>query len=439
MLAFLTVVVGALVLVPTAAAVDTTPPIVTLNLSGTPGANGWFVSPVTASWSYSDPESTITSTSGCNVVTLNSDTTGVTISCSATSEGGTVTITRALKLDQTPPSIDGAVPSRSPDRNGWYNHSVDVEFSGSDATSGIGACAVGSYGGPDSANALVSGTCTDLAGNESAPGSFTLKYDSSPPTVTGAKPDRQPNAAGWYRRPVSVAFAGADSLSGLGACTSTTYGGPDDGSATVRGSCVDLAGNMSAEDAFPLRYDSTPPAPPKVTVLSGDRTITLRWKLVDDARVVEVLRSRKAAARKVRVFRGTAKKFKDADRRLRNGTRYHYVVRVFDAAGNVRTTTLRAAPDTMLAPARNARVRKPPRLLWTPRKGADFYNLQLFRGKEKILSVWPKRNRYRLRSSWVWGGKRHRLSPGRYTWYVWPIARSTAGKRVGKSTFVRER
>lgn len=439
MLALLSGVVSALILVPVAAALDTTPPVVTLNLSGTPGANGWFVSPVTASWSYADPESTITSTSGCDVVTLNSDTTGVTISCSATSEGGTVTVSRTVKLDQTPPSVDGAAPARPPDRNGWYNHSVDVAFSGTDATSGIGTCAVSSYAGPDSVDALVSGTCTDLAGNESTPGSFALKYDSSPPTVTGAQPDRQPNAAGWYRRPVSVVFAGADLLSGLDACTSATYGGPDDRNAAIRGSCVDLAGNVSVEDAFPLRYDSTPPARPKVTARSGDRTITLRWRLVDDARVVEVLRSRKAAARKVRVFRGTAKQFKDSDRRLRNGTRYHYLVRVFDAAGNVRVTRLRAAPDTMLAPTRNARVKRPPRLRWTPRKAADFYNLQLFRGKEKILSVWPKRNRYRLRSTWVWGGERRRLSPGRYTWYVWPIARSTAGKRVGKSTFVLRR
>lgn len=82
------VMVGALVAVPTAAGLDTTPPIVTLTLSGTAGANGWFVSPVTASWSYSDPKSPITSTSGCDVVTVSSDTAGVIVSCSATTRAG---------------------------------------------------------------------------------------------------------------------------------------------------------------------------------------------------------------------------------------------------------------------------------------------------------------------------------------------------------------
>ena len=67
---------------------------------------------------------------------------------------------------------------------------------------------VPTYDGPDSATASLSGTCTDRAGNRSAPRDFGLKYDETAPSVTGAVPDRSPNDAGWYRRPVEVASAG---------------------------------------------------------------------------------------------------------------------------------------------------------------------------------------------------------------------------------------
>src|SRR5205807_6383658 len=44
-------------------------------------------------------------------------------------------------------------------------------------------------------------------------------------------------------------------------CTSAAYSGPDNGSASVGGTCRDKAGN-TASVSFALRYDATPPGAP---------------------------------------------------------------------------------------------------------------------------------------------------------------------------------
>ncbi len=46
---------------------DTTPPLITAEVSGTKGNNGWYTSDVSVSWQVSDPDSSISSTSGCEV------------------------------------------------------------------------------------------------------------------------------------------------------------------------------------------------------------------------------------------------------------------------------------------------------------------------------------------------------------------------------------
>ena len=131
-------------------------------------------------------------------------------------------------------------------------------FAGTDATSGIASCAQTSYGGPDNAGAGVTGTCTDVAGNVSAAFTFNLKYDSTPPTVSGS-PARGPDANGWYRTPVAVAFGGSDATSGIDSCSSASYSGPDTSAATLTGTCTDKAGN-SASGSSSLQYDATPPS-----------------------------------------------------------------------------------------------------------------------------------------------------------------------------------
>jgi hypothetical protein len=180
----LSLVVGAaLLVVPGAVGVpgDPTPPVVTPRLFGTLGSNGWYTSNVTLNWTYTDPESIITSTNGCETVTFTADTPGISRTCTAVSDGGTAAITKTIKLDKSAPTV-GGTPSRGPDANGWYNHPVGVSFSGADATSGLASCSSAGYGGPDNPAAVVGGTCVDNAGNV-ATAAVSLKYDATPPTL----------------------------------------------------------------------------------------------------------------------------------------------------------------------------------------------------------------------------------------------------------------
>jgi len=161
------------------------PPVITPVVSGTLGHAGWYTSDVSVSWSISSPESPISSSSGCDSSTITTDTgsAGVNLTCTATSGGGTTTRSVTIKRDATAPTAVAITLARAPDTNGWYSHPVTYQTSGTDAASGIASCSNGSYSGPDSAAAAISGTCTDVAGNTSAAATTTFRYDATPPTV----------------------------------------------------------------------------------------------------------------------------------------------------------------------------------------------------------------------------------------------------------------
>ena len=77
--------------------------------------------------------------------------------------------------------------------------------------------------------------------------------------MTGGTPGRAADANGWYNHAVTIAFAGADPISGVGSCTSATYDGADSATASVAGNCTDRAGNTSGPFGFGLKYDETAP------------------------------------------------------------------------------------------------------------------------------------------------------------------------------------
>ena len=168
------------------------------------------------------------------------------------------TVELRLRVDKTPPIVTGSQPARGADANGWYNHAVGVSFAGSDLTSGVASCTATTYGGPDSSAANVQGTCVDHAGNVSAPLGYGLKYDETAPAVTAARPERQPNADGWFNRAVSFDIDGTDATSGIADCAPVTYGGPDSATASIPAACQDQAGNAANRSfAAQVRLDAT--------------------------------------------------------------------------------------------------------------------------------------------------------------------------------------
>jgi len=243
---------------------DTSPPVVTYSVDGIEGNNNWYRGStggnfVVVHWSVSDPESPIISTTGCEpAIQINGPNTGTTRTCSATSDGGTSTVTtRMLKIDATPP-VTTAAPSRPANSAGWFRAPLSVGWSGVDPTSGVASCsATLAYNGPDTTGTNETGSCTDNAGNTSSD-TFTVRYDTVAPT-TVATPGRAPNGAGWYRTPVSIDWVGSDGTSGLAACSATlNYGGPDTTGTPEVGSCTDNAGNSSS-DTYVVHYDGTIP------------------------------------------------------------------------------------------------------------------------------------------------------------------------------------
>ena len=237
---------------------DANAPQVTATPSRAANGAGWYNAPLSVSFAGTDPISGLASCvqppeySGPDNATAS-------VSGSCTDHAGNIRNTSfGLKYDATKPQATAA-PSRQPNANGWFNAALTVSFTGGDALSGIGSCDLAkTYSTPDAANASLSGTCVDRAGNESTPAAYAFKYDSAPPLASAA-PSRPPNANGWYRAPLDVSFAATDALSGPPTCEAAkNYGGPDSGAAVVSGTCTDKAGNNGAA-SLTLKYDTAAP------------------------------------------------------------------------------------------------------------------------------------------------------------------------------------
>lgn len=327
---------------------------------------------------------------------------------------------RAVSVDYSVSGAQGA--------NGWYVGPVTVRWTVSaDATSASGCDPVISLKSDTRGTKL---TCIASTDADQASRSVTIKIDQTPPTVTAVAPDRPPDAPGWYRAPVTVGWTGSDATSGIGSCTRTTYAGPD-GPATLQGTCTDAAGNTSAPAAFGLGYDSTAPKLAAVSARAGDALVTVRWRATGAA-AVTVTRTRAARGALARtVYSGPGRRLVDSG--LRNGVGYRYTITATDVAGNVAVAAARATPHSrLLAPGPGARVRRAPVLRWRRIAGARYYNVQLYRGKSKVLSAWPATARLPLAGAWRYAGRLQRLRPGRYRWFVWAGYGPRAARRYGR-------
>jgi hypothetical protein len=179
-------------------------------------------------------------------------------------------------------------------------------------------------------------------------------------------------------------------------------------------------------------------------VRAANRRAILSWTLPRDSDLDIVSVSRTVGSSSqgaTTVYRGRGSRFED--RNLRNGVLYRYVVAAYDRAGNRSPGVAALARPTapkLVQPPDGARVTGVPRLAWVRVPNATYYNVQLFRGTRKILSIWPAANRLALPRTWTFGGRRQTLAPGVYRWYVWagfgPRSRARYGPVLGMSTFV---
>lgn len=154
---------------------DTTPPAVTSVLTGSAGNEGWYTSAVSVAWTISD-ESIIRNSTGCATTQL---TASGSLSCQATSAGGSGSASVTLKLDTTAPTVTcAAPPSFALGASGRVSAIV------ADAGSGPAAASISAPATTTSAGAgSVVLTGRDVAGN--------VRSASCPYTVTAQAAVRQ--------------------------------------------------------------------------------------------------------------------------------------------------------------------------------------------------------------------------------------------------------
>ncbi|MEK6228227.1 MAG: hypothetical protein AABM31_02725, partial [Actinomycetota bacterium] len=355
--------------------------------------------------------------------------------------GVSAIVLQASGAQAATPSLDYRCTPNPSNCAGWYRGAVTLKWGWDNLTASPtndGDCGTRVFTA-DTAGTAVFCEVSDDATGDSAGRTVTISVDRTPPSIASAGPLRSTDRNGWFNRPFAFRFVGQDATSGVESCSTGSYGGPDGGSVNIDGSCRDVAGNVGS-GSFTMNYDATPPPPPSVEATPGNRRVHLKWSSPPGTQAVVERRARGRAAKVV--FSGPGAKF--ADRRLRNGRRYRYVVRLMDQAGNRAVGEATAVPTAsrLLVPANGAHLRRPPRLVWRPVRRARYYNVQLVR-RGKILSRWPRTARLQLRRRWKFAGHRFRLVPGRYCWYVWPGlgARSEHryGRGLGKSCFIYRR
>jgi hypothetical protein len=111
----------------------------------------------------------------------------------------------------------------------------------------------------------VTATCTDNAGKVATKQSATFQFEATNPTVGSValpQPDVAASPTGsWYTTPVIAGVTPrSNSFSGIAACSSSTYNGPDSKTATVIGTCTDNAGKTSpAVTSTPFHYEASSP------------------------------------------------------------------------------------------------------------------------------------------------------------------------------------
>src|SRR5207244_4243709 len=127
----------------------------------------WTNQDVTVSFASSDGLSGIASSSA--PVTLTTEGAGQSATGTATDKAGNSESSKSdsFKIDATAPSISGAATT-SPNGNGWYNSSVTVHFTASDATSGLASVTPDQTLSGEGANQSVMGTAVDNAGNSAS-------------------------------------------------------------------------------------------------------------------------------------------------------------------------------------------------------------------------------------------------------------------------------
>ncbi len=160
-------------------ALDSTAPAITPSLSpaAPDTASGWYREPVGVTWQVSDPESPVVDPAGCEAVSL---TTSASLTCRATSAGGTTAAPLSVKIDPTAPTQPAFTGIRARTYlPATLPSSRAITCSSGDPTSGVVGCNVSGYRSRFGAHVLTA-TATNGAGLTAT---STLAYTVAKPAA----------------------------------------------------------------------------------------------------------------------------------------------------------------------------------------------------------------------------------------------------------------
>ena len=159
---------------------DETAPMIVASVNGVLGSNGWYTSEVSIAWLVTDAESAVSASTGCDALTLAMDTNDRTITCSATSAGGTGSESTTVKIDRTAPviSFTGNAVTYSADVT------VNITCNASDAMSGVATSTCATVSAPaysfGAGTHTLNAAVTDRAGNSATSATtFTVTVDAA--------------------------------------------------------------------------------------------------------------------------------------------------------------------------------------------------------------------------------------------------------------------
>lgn len=143
---------------------DNTPPVIVPTITGTLGHDNWYTSDVTVSWTITDSESEVTSIVGDETTNITQDTSGITLTCTATSIGGTSSASITIKRDATAPVVTLITPEDGAEY--LISESIEADWTAFDALSGMANIFAGIVDTSTPGAKTISVTAVDIAGNE---------------------------------------------------------------------------------------------------------------------------------------------------------------------------------------------------------------------------------------------------------------------------------
>lgn len=269
---------------------DVTAPSATATPAPMPNAAGWNAGSVTVSFGGSDATSGIASCSPDEVLSAEGE--GQSVSGTCTDQAGNVSepaTVGGINIDRTAPVVT-ATAAPGPGPSGWTTSEVTVSFSATDVLSGVAAdgCDAPVTITGDGRDQSAQGSCRDRAGNEGSATAGGINVDRTAP-VAVASVTPPPNANGWNNTNVTVAFEGADSLSGSGvaSCSPPTVLSAEGAGQSASGRCTDVAGNTSTNaTAGGINIDRTAPVvsittPPDAASYPSGSTVIADYQCSD--------------------------------------------------------------------------------------------------------------------------------------------------------------